>query len=53
MMEVISITNAKYLDSYRLQLTFSDGLTKNVDLENELWGEVFEPLMDLEKFRNF
>ena len=53
MMEVISITNAKYLDSYRLQLTFSDGLTKNVDLENELWGEVFEPLKDLEKVRNF
>jgi len=52
-MEPISITEAKYLDGYRLQLTFSDGLTENVDLENELWGEVFEPLKDLENFRKF
>lgn len=52
-MEPISITEAKYLDGYRLQLTFSDGLTKNVDLKDELWGEVFEPLKNLDNFRNF
>lgn len=52
-MEPISITEAKYLDGYRLQLTFSDGLTQNVDLKDELWGEVFEPLKDMKNFQNF
>lgn len=52
-MESISITEAKYLDGYRLQLTFNDGLTQNVGLKDELWGEAFEPLKDLENFRKF
>ena len=52
-MEPISIIEAKYLGGYRLQLTFNDGLTQEVDLKDELWGEVFEPLKDLENFRDF
>jgi hypothetical protein len=52
-MASISITAANYLDGYRLKLTFSDGLTENVDLKDELWGEVFEPLKDIRNFRNF
>jgi hypothetical protein len=36
---------------YVLRLTFSDGTTRDVDLEPDLWGPVFEPLRDPELFR--
>ena len=32
-------------------MTFSDGVVKEVDLERELYGEVFEPLRDKKLFR--
>ena len=31
---------------YTLNLTFQDGTHKTVDLEPELHGEIFEPLLD-------
>jgi hypothetical protein len=34
-----------------LRLRFSDGATREVDPEPELWGPVFEPLRDLDSFR--
>ena len=34
-----------------MRLTFSDGVVKDVDLQGELYGEVFEPLKDLDRFR--
>jgi Protein of unknown function (DUF2442) len=36
---------------YVLRLMFSDGTTRDVDLEPDLWGPVFEPLRDHELFR--
>jgi hypothetical protein len=36
---------------YVLRLTFSDGTRRDVDLEPDLWGPVFEPLRDHEVFR--
>lgn len=42
----IEIVAVSYLDDYRLQLTFSHGSVKAVDLQDELWGEVFLPLRD-------
>lgn len=45
------ITNVTYLNDYRLQLAFSDGTVKIVDLEAELWGEVFAPLRDKQLFQ--
>jgi len=36
----------KYSAAYRLWLQFADGAQGEVDLEPELWGEVFEPLRD-------
>ncbi|MGH7687152.1 MAG: DUF2442 domain-containing protein [Candidatus Dormibacteria bacterium] len=35
---------------YRLKLRFADGVTGTVDLSNDLWGEMFEPLKDPEYF---
>ena len=48
---LVKITGLTVLDAYRLGLSFSDGTSGEVDLENELWGEVFEPLRDKETFR--
>lgn len=45
------IETAEPLHGYVLCLGFSDGTTRDVDLERELWGPVFEPLRDPEVFR--
>jgi hypothetical protein len=47
----LRVTDVKFLEGFKLQLTFSDGTVKVVDLENELNGPVFEPLQDLTFFR--
>jgi hypothetical protein len=38
------ITSVAPLDGFVLRLDFDDGTTREVDLEDELWGPVFEPL---------
>ncbi|MBT8398341.1 MAG: DUF2442 domain-containing protein [Gemmatimonadetes bacterium] len=38
------------LDDYVLRIEFSDGAIRDVDLSQELRGEVFEPLRDPELF---
>ncbi len=47
------IESAEYLESYKIRLTFSDGKIRTIDLDGELWGEMFEPLRNLEMFRQF
>ncbi len=47
------LKSATYLDGYKIEVSFSDGVTGIIDLENELWGEVFEPLKKLEIFKAF
>ena len=49
----IKVVAADYVEDYKIKLTFNDGLSKVVDLEDELWGEVFEPLKDKAYFKNF
>jgi len=41
----------KYIAVYRLWLEFADGSQGEVDLEPELWGEVFEPLRNEAYFK--
>lgn len=50
---ILHVTNAKYLDSYRLWVCFNDGAEGVVDLKDDLYGEMFEPLRDLKTFRSF
>jgi hypothetical protein len=47
----LHVTHVTYLGEYKLRLTFSDGTSKEVDLQDELYGEVFEPLKDKSLFR--
>jgi hypothetical protein len=46
----LHVTDVSYINDYTLRLQFSDGLIKEVDLSQELHGEVFEPLKDLAFF---
>lgn len=50
---ILHITEAKYLHDYVIFLRFNNGVAGEVDLQNELDGEVFEPLKDLDCFRRF
>lgn len=47
-LHVIEVT---YLVDYKLRLKFNDGVIKDVDIKDELYGEVFEPLKDIEMFK--
>ncbi len=44
------LIEATYQDGYRVRLRFSDGTEGEIDLEEELWGEMFEPLKDKARF---
>lgn len=52
-MTLIKIISADYVVDYKIHLKFNDGKSKIVDLKDELWGEVFEPLRDINYFKKF
>ena len=47
------VTQAKYIEDYRVWLAFNDGAEGEIDLATELHGEVFEPLKDKIFFKSF
>jgi len=47
------VKNAKYIEGYKIQLTFENNEIKIVDLEQHLTGEIFEPLKAPSYFRTF
>ncbi len=53
MTQTPKLTSAQYHSDYKIKFTFADGVVSVIDLENELWGEVFAPLKDLAVFKNF
>jgi Protein of unknown function (DUF2442) len=40
------VTEVEPLSGFRLRLTFTDGLVREVDLSGDLWGPMAEPLQD-------
>jgi hypothetical protein len=44
------VTEVHVVQPYIVDVTFSDGMQRRIDLEPELWGEVFEPLRDPDAF---
>ncbi len=47
----LHVIHVAYLQDYKLSLTFNDGAIKQIDLKDELYGEVFEPLKDINLFK--
>jgi hypothetical protein len=47
----LHVTDVTYLGDYRLRLEFNDRTIKDVDLKNELYGEIFAPLKDFAIFQ--
>ena len=50
-MTIPQLVDARPAKGYRVWLRFSDGTEGEVDLSDELWGDVFEPLKDPDTFR--
>ena len=47
------LIKTEYRGDYLVWLQFADGVEGEVDLESELWGDVFEPLKDKLLFAEF
>jgi hypothetical protein len=47
------VTDASYLDGYKLQVRFENDEVRNVDLGKHLDGPIFELLKDLSYFKQF
>lgn len=53
---LLNVIHAKHLGEYRIELTFNNGKTKMVDLQNTIFSDhrkVFEPLRELGYFKRF
>lgn len=44
------LTAVEVVDHYVLRVSFDDGLVRDVDLSDDLWGPIFEPLKDADYF---
>ncbi len=49
----LNVVGCKYVENYILRVKFDNGEELDVDLANELDGEIFEPLKSLDYFREF
>jgi len=47
------VIDAKYVRDFVIHLRFDDGVEGDVNLQNELEGEIFQPLKDPSYFRQF
>ena len=43
---MLHVRNAKYINNFKLWVSFDDGTSGEVDLENKLSGPMFEPLKE-------
>ncbi len=50
---LLHVKEVKYVRDYVIWLRFNDGAGGEIDLKDELKGEVFGPLMDQHLFRKF
>lgn len=47
---MIWVTKAKYVEAFKVEVTFNSGESYTIDLKDELSGEVFTPLKDPKVF---
>ena len=48
---MLEVARAEYRDGYRVWIEFNSGESGIVDLSDALWGPMFEPLRDIERFK--
>jgi hypothetical protein len=48
----LHINHVEYAGEYKLRIRFDNGIEKEVDLNSELYGEIFEPLKDQNFFKS-
>jgi hypothetical protein len=49
----LHVTQAKYINEYQVWLEFNDKTNGIADFSCELDGEIFEPLKNIDYFKNF
>ena len=47
------VIEATYVKDYTIKIRFADGVEGEVNLRDELIGEIFQPLKDISYFKNF
>ncbi len=52
-MELINVIQAKYIEDFKILLEFNNGVSGIIDLQPYLEGEIFQPLKDINFFKNF
>lgn len=50
---LLDVIDARYVRDFTVWIKFEDGAEGEVDLSAELYGPVFEPLRDVEYFKQF
>ena len=50
---MVYVTKAEYRQDFQIWVEFNDGVSGIADLEDVLWGPVFEPLRDKTNFQKF
>ncbi|NOT47852.1 MAG: DUF2442 domain-containing protein [Acidobacteria bacterium] len=50
---LVHVIDAKYVDGYRIEVSFNDGRKGIADLRDALHGPAFESLKDESEFRRF
>lgn len=50
---MLHVKSAKYLSGFKLWVAFDDGTAGEVDLDGVLNGPVFDPLQDVNMFKQF
>ena len=50
---MLHVTAARYEGGYKVWVQFNTGESGIVDLQDDLWGPVFEPLKNPENFQRF
>ena len=48
---MLHVSSVRWLRDYQLRIAFDNGETKDVDLTDQLYGEVFEPLREAAFFK--
>ena len=48
---MLEVTRAEYRSGFKVWVEFNNGDSGIVDLSDALWGPMFEPLKDMERFK--